>query len=56
MWHRVNKGMQQSLKLSAACFHLGNSRFVNWAIVLQEADTFGEHAMSLGFDFLLKLM
>lgn len=30
--------------------HLGNIHIVNWSIVLEEADHFGQHDMSLSFD------
>lgn len=42
--------MKEDFIIERVCFHLGNVRIMNWDVLLDEEDSFGQHAMILHFD------
>ena len=48
-------GCRKDFIAAGPCFRLGNMGVVDWGIVFEEPDTFGQHATPLGFDGLPQL-
>lgn len=42
--------MSKDFSGTGVYFYVGNTYIVNWGVVLEESDSFGEHAMTLCFD------